>query len=238
MKGILKTGHIQIKFKFLPAMPSCWRERALRSEDTISGTKSAPGIEHKVREFLKGKKRAGSGLTLTLVRFDEWLNSLEGEGDPRLLRPSIKASSTQASDAIEQIAETFIEASTGNDRQLLSKSLQEAMFECSGFAMDLNHLELRKKVRQFRRSQGPALIIQRFLSFYFFNFIWFNTGEAFRTRAWSTAAFEHDMERVEELCRKVVAEVWISRESAEGPLNASTARYLIHSIEERLLGKA
>jgi hypothetical protein len=116
--------------------------------------------------------------------------------------------------------------------------MQEAIFECSGFGVDLSHLELRRKVRQFRRSEGRDLIIQRFLSFYFFNFIWFHTGESFRRRAWSTAAFEHDIESVEELCRKVVAEVWISCECEPGPLSVSTARHLIHSIEERLLGKA
>jgi hypothetical protein len=188
---------------------------------------------------LKGKKKVGPALTPILVRLHEWTIPLEAEGDTHLPRMPVKKKlATESSDAIEQIAETLIEGTTGIERQLLSKSLQETIFQCSGFVMDLSHFELRNRVRKFLRREGPATILQRFLSSYFFNFVWFHTGESFRARAWTPATFENDMEMVEELCRKAVAETWKSSERTVRQLNASAARQLIRAIEESLRGKA
>jgi hypothetical protein len=146
------------------------------------------------------------------------------------------ASPADASNPIEEIAESFIEDAAGIERQLLSKSLQETILQSSGFTADLSHVELRKRVRQALRKGGPAFIMQRFLSSYFFNFVWFQTGELFRAGARTTAAFESDMESVEELCQKAVDEAWKSSELTGQRLNMPAARQLIRAIEGRLRG--
>jgi hypothetical protein len=110
----------------------------------ISRAQSAPGIEHKLREFLNGKKKAAASLSSTLVRFQEWTIALESEVDTESRRVRAKPSAGKDSDAIERAAESLIENVSGIDRRLLSKSLQETLIHCSGFAVDLTQNELRK----------------------------------------------------------------------------------------------
>jgi len=182
------------------------RTRTRRWNDNISRAQSAPGLEQKLREFLKGKKTSAASLSSTLVRFQEWTISLETEADAQSGRVPAKASADKDSDSIERVAESLIENVSGIDRQLLSKSLQETLIHSSGFVVDLTQNELRKRVRQFLKRESSAFMIRRFLSSYFFNFIWFQTGESFRTRAWTTAEFENDMESIEAHYNKIVTE--------------------------------
>src|SRR5215475_13587997 len=196
-----------------------------------------PRIENKLREFLKGKKKAAASLSLTLVRFQEWAMSLETEADTQSRRVPEKASAGKESDAIERVAESLIENVSGIDRRLLSKSLQETLIHCSGFAVDLTQDELRKRVRQFLKRESSAFMLRRFLSSYFFNFIWFQTGEAFRTRAWTRAEFENAMKKVEAYCKKIVAETFKSCGRTRRPPDVGAARRLIRTLEERLRSK-
>lgn len=171
-----------------------------------------------------------------MVRFQEWTRSLESEADT----PSRRAPANKPGkdfDTIERTADSLIEKASGIDRQLLSKSLQETLIHCSGFAADLTPEELRKRIRQYLRREGSGLVIQRFLSSYFFNFIWFHTGESFRTRASTTAEFENDMESVEAHCEKIVAETWKSFERTKHALDVPGARQVVRTLEERLRGK-
>jgi hypothetical protein len=216
---------------------SLGRTRTRRWKDDISRAQSAPGIEQKLREFLNGKKKAAASLSSTLVRFQKWTVSLETEADTPSPRVPAKASEDKDSDAIEQVAESLIEDVSGIDRRLLSKSLQETLIRCSGFAVDLTQNELRKRVRQFLKRESSAFTMQRFLSSYFFNFIWFQTGESFRTRAWTTAEFENDMESVEAHCDKIVAETWKTCEQTRRPLDVAAARQLTRTLEKRLYSK-
>jgi hypothetical protein len=208
--------------------------RTRRWNDNISRAQSAPGIEQKLREFLKGKQKAAASLSSTVVRFQEWTISLETEADTPLRQVPAKASADKDSDAIARVAESLIENVSGIDRQLLSKSLQETLIHCSGFVVDLTQNELRKQVRQFLKRESSAFMIRRFLSSYFFNFIWFQTGESFRTRAWTTAEFENDMDSVEAHCDKIVAETWKSCQQTRPPLDVVAARQLIRTLEKRL----
>ena len=212
---------------------SLGRPRTRRWNDNISRAQSAPGIEQKLREFLKGKKTSAASLSSTLVRFQEWTISLETEADTQSGRVPAKASADKDSDSIERVAESLIENVSGIDRQLLSKSLQETLIHSSGFVVDLTQNELRKRVRQFLKRESSAFMIRRFLSSYFFNFIWFQTGESFRTRAWTTAEFENDMESIEAHCDKIVSETWKSCEQTRPPLDMAAARQLIRTLEER-----
>lgn len=163
--------------------------------------------------------------------------SLETEEGTRSRRAPAKASADEDSDGIERVAESLIENVSGIDRRLLSKSLQETLIHCSGFAAELTQNELRKRIRQFLKSESSAFMMRRFLSSYFFNFIWFQTGESFRTRAWTTAEFESDMESVEAHCDKIVAETWKSCERTRRPLDVAGARQLTRTLERRLYSK-
>jgi len=217
---------------------SLGRTRTRRWEDDLSRAQSAPGIEQKLREFLNGKKKAAASVSSTLVRFQKWTMSLETEADtPSQRIPAKGSAEDKDSDAIERVAESLIEDVSGIDRRLLSKSLQETLIHCSGFAVDLTQNELSKRVRQFLKRESSAFMMRRFLSSYFFNFIWFQTGESFRTRAWTTAEFENDMESVEAHCDKIVAETWQSCEWTRRPLNVAAARQLTRTLEKRLYNK-
>jgi hypothetical protein len=101
-------------------------------------------------------------------------------------------------------------------------------------AVDLTQNELRKRVWQFLKRERSAFMMRRSRSSYFFNFIWFQTGESFRTRAWTTAEFENNMQSVEAHCDKIVAENWRSCEHTRRPLDVAAARQLIRTLEERL----
>jgi len=208
-------------------------KRIRRWQDNTSRAQSALAIEHNLLEFLNGKKKAAASLSSTLIRFQKWTMSLGTEADTPSRQVPAKASAERNSDAIERAAESLIENVSGIDRQLLSKSLQETLIHSSGFDVDLTQNELRKRVRQFLKRESSAFMVRRFLSSYFFNFIWFQTGESFRTRAWTTAEFENDMESVEAHCDKIVAETWKSCEQTRPPLDVAAARQLIRTLEER-----
>jgi hypothetical protein len=191
-----------------------------------------------LREFLKGKKKAAASLSSTMVRFQEWTRSLQSEADTPSRRAPAKPTPAKDSDTIERAADSLIENASGIERQLLSKSLQETLIHCSGFSSDLTQAELRKRVRQYLRREGSAVVMQRFLSSYFFNFIWFQTSESFRTGASTTAEFENDMESVEAHCEKIAAETWKSFERTKRTLDLPGARQLVRTLEERLRGRS
>ncbi len=76
----------------------------------------------------------------------------------------------------------------------------------------------------------------RFLSLYFFNFVWFEVGESFRTLAWSSDSFLKDMETVERICHRIVNSAWKAFEQSQQVLDATTAAELIRTIEQHLRG--
>jgi hypothetical protein len=136
----------------------------------------------------------------------------------------------KTSDPIEQIAESLIEGAAGAERQLLSKSLQETLFYCVGFKPGLQYPEASRRIRQYIARESSDALLQRFLALHFFNFVWFTTGESFRALAWTSAAFEKDMENVEALCQKAVSDLWKPGDLS----NVNAARQLVRAIEARL----
>lgn len=161
---------------------------------------------------------------------------MELESKTRLSVLAAKISAADACDEIEKQAAVFIERAEEIEGRLLSKSLQEALFYCAGFNTDLSHGELRRKFRRTLRREGSATIAQRFLAFYLFNFVWFHTGESFRSQAWTSAEFESDLQNADKLCQRIVTDSWNSTDVRPGPLDIVTARRIIRRIEERLRG--
>jgi hypothetical protein len=139
------------------------------------------------------------------------------------------------SDLIEDIAEDLIDA-TGVERKLLSKSIQETLFYCVGFHADIDYSRFKTQLIRYVDRQGESSFMQRFLSLYFFNFVWFHTGESFRNLARTCDSFSKDMEFVERVCKKAVASKWKSFEQTHRLLDSTAAKELVRNIEQHLRG--
>ena len=83
------------------------------------------------------------------------------------------------------------------EADLLSKSLQEALFYCVGFDANISSAEFSKKFGRYLKRHGTGPFIQRFLSLFFFNYVWSETRESFMAMAETPSEFKKDMESVE-----------------------------------------
>jgi hypothetical protein len=141
-------------------------------------------------------------------------------------------------DAIEHVAKSLIHDGTVIERQLLLKSLQETLFVTADFQTGLSYGELLRRIRRKIQHDGAEVLLQRFLSFHFFNVVWFQTGESFRALAPTSAALEKDMTIVEKLCETAVAHGWRFREPKRPILDPAKAQKLVRTIEDHLRGAA
>jgi hypothetical protein len=134
-------------------------------------------------------------------------------------------------DLIQQIAENLIGYATGIEGQLLSKSLQEALFSCLGFATDLTSTRIKIRFKRFLDRRTKAAFIRRFLSLYFFNCIWLQTEELVSDQTVTPQVFEREMNELDRICKRAV----IGAYKHIDVLNESAAEKLIRNIEERLM---
>ena len=191
--------------------------------------------ELRLRQFLKTKPRVAVPVIATLLRLDEWTRSIHaGEAESPLRRKLIARAS--APDPIRQIAENLIEHASGIERDLLLKSVQEVLFYSLNFETGLNGAQIKTRLKQFLDHEKRSTFIRQFLSFYFFNYVWYYTGEAFRAWALTSQVFEKEMENVEKICEKTVASAFKSHEREEPVLDRNAAKELIHNVEQRLRG--
>jgi hypothetical protein len=182
---------------------------------------------------LKGKKRIGVSLSATLVKLDAWTASIVADEQPDLDPVNAKVMLGPVCDTVENIARSFVHNLIRDvEGQLILKSLQEAVLYCVEFNTELNYTQTRKRVREFVRKDRQALV-RRFLSLFFFNFVWYYAGESFRALAWTSTDFETEMGNVETLCQKVVASAF---NSGRHPLDAAIASELVREIENQLRG--
>jgi hypothetical protein len=138
---------------------------------------------------------------------------------------------------LEHLAESLAANANGTERQLLSKSLQEALYYAVGFKTDLEYRVLKTHVAQYLERWGRPSFIRRFLSLFFFNFVRSETGESFRRAARSSSAFEKYLEEIDRACRQTVTSVWKSVEKTNRPLDRKRADELLSRIEQRLRGE-
>ena len=191
--------------------------------------------ELRLRQFLKTKPRVATPVIATLLRLDEWTRSIHaGEAESPLRRKLIARAT--APDPIRQIAENLIEHASGIERDLLLKSVQEVLFYSLNFETGLNGAQIKTRLKQFLDHEKRSTFIRQFLSFYFFNYVWYYTGEAFRAWALTSQVFEKEMENVEKICEKIVASAFRSHEREEAVLDRNAAKELIHNVEQRLRG--
>jgi hypothetical protein len=186
---------------------------------------------------LRGRVHLGSALGNTLVRVHEWAASVVLGGlDVSLNGTSGKLKNRPAVDVIRTIAEYLTAGQPSPERELLSKSLQEALFDCTGIDPDITYPQLQSRFIRFLEQRGISFFVQRFLSLALFNLVWFQVGESFRALALTQDSFESDIEGVEWLCNRIVASSWRSSSLMQRPLDRSRAEELIRTIEQRLLG--
>ena len=191
--------------------------------------------ELRLRQFLKTKPRVATPVIATLLRLDEWTRSIHaGEAESPLRRKLIARAT--APDPIRQIAENLIEHANGIERDLLLKSVQEVLFYSINFETGLNSAQIKMRLKHFLDHEKRSTFIRQFLSFYFFNYVWYYTGEAFRAWALTSQVFEKEMENVEKICEKIVASAFRSHEREEAVLDRNAAKGLIHNVEQRLRG--
>jgi hypothetical protein len=203
--------------------------------EIISRTRPFSPIELKIREFLKGKGHAGPSVSATLVRIHKWIGSTQDQGIDAS-RIGAKAARNAGSDVIEVIAESLIENARGAERRLLLKSLEEALFYAVDFAAEIDYPQFKTRFTRYLHRHGTSSILQRFLSLYFFNFVWYHTGESFRALAATSDSFAQDIESVERLCQKTVTSAWRSFETSQQFVDLSSAKELVRSIEQNLRG--
>src|SRR5262249_5287646 len=127
----------------------------------------------RVHRFLSDKPRVVSCAVSTILNANGWADSIHA-GERELVSQDA-AVSVNVCDLIQTIAETLIENAAGNERQLLLKSLQEALFYSLGPRIDLTPSQVKTRLKRFLRRHNKGAFIQRFLSLYFFNLIWFHT---------------------------------------------------------------
>ena len=191
--------------------------------------------ELRLRQFLKTKPRVAAPVIATLLRLDEWSRSIHaGEAESPLRRKLIARAT--APDPIRQIAENLIEHASGIERDLLLKSVQEVLFYSVNFETGLDGGQIKTRLKQFLDHEKRSTFIRQFLSFYFFNYVWYYTGEAFRAWALTSQVFEKEMENVEKICEKTVASAFKSHEREEAVLDRNAAEELIQNVEQRLRG--
>jgi hypothetical protein len=77
---------------------------------------------------------------------------------------------------------------------------------------------------------SKAPLLQRFLSLYFFNVVWFHTADLFRGQAVTIEALEDDLKQLDRICQTAIAS---ANEQIE-TLNGTAAEKLIRDIEQRL----
>jgi hypothetical protein len=166
------------------------------------------------------KAQVGPGVIATLLKVDAWASSIQSDA---LVTPSLGST---ACDVIEQLANAFVSEATGIERQLLRKSLLEAILYCVGLDTDVTAEEIISRLTRFVNRRGKAAFIQQFLSLYFFNYLLLDVSNSGQT-----PAVNYDMKLVERMCRRAVAAF-----TPEDVKDLTTAEALIHKIHSELRG--
>jgi hypothetical protein len=187
-----------------------------------------PRTALRIRQFLANNQREAPFVVSTILKSNAWAESIQVE-EPELVSQDV-AASMPACDLIQQIAENLIDYAIGIERELLLKSLQEALFCCLGFDTNLTSLQIKTRLKRFLDRHTKAAFIRRFLSLYFFNLIWLHTGEWLSDESVTSKMLEKDIDELDRICKRAV--VWAYKQV--DVLNESAAEELIRNIEQRL----
>ena len=198
--------------------------------------KAASQLSIKVRKTLISKRKLGRAPASTLVRLDKWAASITTMPSPAAQRDKpLNRKGTRSANTIENVANALVGKTAHTEEgMLLSKSLQEAFFYCIGFDPNIKFAEFRAKFVRYLNRHGSSPFVHRFLSLFFFNYVWSESRESLMHLAATPAAFERDMESVERTCQSIVGSVWKSFEREHRTLDLAAANELVRTIELRL----
>jgi len=197
--------------------------RNLKDSGEIISQPHAPSpTALRLREFLK-KEHLNDGLSATVFRLLKWADTLDTTASEIARIP------TEA-DSVELIAEALLGSAGGIERQLLLKSVQEALYYCIDFASNLTGPQITVRLKRFLSQHGRVPLVERFLSLYFFNAVWFHTAESFRGEMITMDVLEHDQQQIENICHEAIVAVYQDIQM----FDARTAQKLIDEIEQRL----
>lgn len=192
-------------------------------------------MELKVRQFLRGRLRLPASLGTTLVRLHEWAITVASSGiEATLNGASGLLAASSGIEAIEFIGESLTTGQKGLERELMMKSIQEALFYCTGTNPDISFLQWKGRLLRYLDQRGPSTFVQRFLSLALFNSVWFQTRESFRPGAHSPDRFRNDMYEVERICQRACGACWRSMKLKHRKLELADAQQLLRDIEMKL----
>ena len=168
----------------------------------------------------------------TIVNLDKWATSALELG-PEAALSTIPGSGiyTEAPDLIAAVAEYLTRDVRKSQRDLLSKSIQEALFISVGTEPRLSRPQFEARLLRFLRRRGTYSLLRQFLSLHVFNVVWFQSGESVRASAQTNESFVRDMENLERTSRKIVQATF---RKTPLPLTPTSAEQLIADIGQRL----
>lgn len=174
-------------------------------------------------------------MSRTAVRLEAWANnSLAGSVEAGLQAVPGLEIYCEAHELIRELADYFTLDVWGNERDFLSKSLQETFLCSVGMSPDLTRSQFGSRMTRFLNRSGTLGLLRQFLSFHFFNVVWFHAAESLRARARSHESFLEEMEDVERRVRHIVNSAW--RSQRHEPFHTCLAQELISRVGQRLTG--
>ncbi len=190
---------------------------------TISQPTEISPATLRLRLNIRETPPVGPLVNTTVPRLAAWLESMQA---PDLTVHSTSAE--EASNPIEHLADALIPPGTGIERQLLLKTLQEALLHYVDFDINLTTEQVASRLKRFLDSQSNTLFMKRFLSLYFSNHVWFHASELFQRQAQTPEKCEHYLEELDKICEESVC---LAYEHVE-VLNPGSVKKLIQRIEE------
>ncbi len=202
---------------------------------TIPEERRAFKVRVSLPELLQGEVRLKAGLVTTLIRLDEWLVSVRSDRwDWAVTKlPESEGLSPQA--LMFLAVDVLTEEASGIERDLLRKSMLEAVFSISTLEpqLKLRQSQFKDRFSRFVDVYGPAEFMQRFLALHVFNVVWFQICDLVRVKAKTNADFLAKMNYVERSCRDAVLRSWTSQKLPH-PLTHASAQELVDDIAKRL----
>ena len=195
---------------------------------------AALSVEARLKEFLRD---AGirPAVAETLLQLYDWLNAIKG-GGTRPGRSRAKLSSADGGDILKTIAESLVSSTEPLERAIQSKSIQEALFYSVNFEPGSDYQEFQQRFGRAIHRWSENFVLQRFLGLYFFNLVWFHTGDCFRTVGETCREYEKEMRQIERLCQEAVATAWKSFEKSKSTLDPPSSGRLVAAIEAQIWG--
>jgi hypothetical protein len=203
-------------------------------EGIISERSGLTPIELRIRHLLRNEESVSPQVVPILLKLYEWTASIQDR-----ISNCTPAETNPVSFVIQQIAENFtgtLKIAPGAQHGLVSKSLQEALFYSVDLNADLSAIELKVRLERLVDQENRVAFLRRFLSLYFFNYVWFHAEQFFRDQAVSPESFEEDLERVDELCQQAVSSAFSLYAPGQFVLDQLMAEELIGDIEVRIRG--